>query len=879
MKIPELLAPAGSTESLVAAVRSGADAVYLGGPTFGARGYAKNFDRPGLLEAIAYAHLRDVRVYVTVNTLVLDREMNDAAEFLFFLYESGADAVLIQDYGVASVAREIVPDLPLHASTQMTIFNREGVEFAKKAGFSRVVLARELSFATISDIGKSPECRGIGLEMFVHGALCYSYSGQCLMSSFIGGRSGNRGLCAQPCRKPYTLVSGPMDAYGRPVSFSQVRTKGEYLLSTRDLSLYPILDRVVDLPVESLKIEGRMRSPRYVGTVIRIYREALDRIRAGDWKPTDEDEHDLALAFNRGFTRGYGGGARHDEIMGRDRPDHRGLFAGIVTSYDQARHLALVSLRSTITPKTGDGVVFREPRTETEIGLTIQHAVVATDKGILIALGERVSPGTQLYVTRISDPAGVSSLEAAGGGQEPPWIPVDVAVSWDDQKRPVISGRAFGKQGREVSGVFSGTPMSEALTRPLTTDTIRLQLSKTGGTPFRIEELAIAYPGGLFSPVGDLNRLRRGLFSALTRAIVTSWEPSPEDLTIARERLSGFKTVTMSPPVDGQEPRFNPMSLAVYVSGHQEAGAALAAGCDRVYFEPDPVDGFTAGWCSDRKDMAIPFEEIVQAIIFEIARLCNRFPGKVVWKWPLITDSGFIDVAISSLRKNAIQGLAGIMTDSPGIAEIIRNELPEISIYGSQGLNIFNHRSAMFHQYLFDMLTLSPELSRDDIRTLVATGRPRCRTMRFEVIVQGNADVLVSRDCLITGTRKGSPGCTPGDLPMFLGILDRTGRAFPIWTDWSCRTHLLNSSETCLADEIPWIESAGVASVAIDARRKPPRYSEEMVRLYREVMAGPRVDGRLKKNPGILGRIKELSLGGITAAHFRGSLLVPVPEE
>ena len=198
MKIPELLAPAGSSEALVAAVHAGADAVYLGGPSFGARGYAKNFDRPGLLEAIAYAHLREVRVYVTVNTLILDREMSNAAEFLLFLYESGADAVLIQDYGVASVAREIVPDLPLHASTQMTIHNREGVAFAKKTGFSRVVLARELSFATISDIGKSPECQGIGLEMFIHGALCYSYSGQCLFSSFIGGRSGNRGLCAQP---------------------------------------------------------------------------------------------------------------------------------------------------------------------------------------------------------------------------------------------------------------------------------------------------------------------------------------------------------------------------------------------------------------------------------------------------------------------------------------------------------------------------------------------------------------------------------------------------------------------------------------------------------------------------------------------------------
>jgi putative protease len=846
MKIPELLAPAGSRESLIAAVQAGADAVYLGGPAFGARGYAKNFDRPGLLEAISYAHLRDVRVYVTVNTLVLDREMGDAAEFLLFLYESGADAVLVQDYGVASVAREIVPGLPLHASTQMTIFNREGVEFAKKAGFSRVVLARELSFETITDIGKSPGCKGIGLEMFIHGALCYSYSGQCLMSSFIGGRSGNRGLCAQPCRKPYALVSGPMDAYGRPLSLSQVRTKGEYLLSTRDLSLYPVLDRVVGLPVESLKIEGRMRSPRYVGTVVRIYREALDRIGTGDWKPADEDEKELALAFNRGFTTGYAGGSLHDGIMGRDRPDHRGLFAGTVTSYDRARHLAVVALRSKTVLHKGDGVVFHEPGTCREIGMTIPQPLASTDKGTLIAVGERVTPGTLLYITRKSGPAPLTSQGPATRGQESPWIPVDVSVSWDDQKRPVISGRASGKNGREVTGVFTGTSMTEAQTRPLTTGTIRIQLSKTGGTPFQIRELAIAYPGGLFSPVSDLNMLRRGLFSALMRAIRASWEP---------------------------------LSLAVYASGSQEAGAALAAGCDRVYFEPDPPGGFTGGWCSDRKDMGIPYDEIVRSIIGEISRLCDRFPGKVVWKWPTITDPGFTGRAIPNLMKTTIQGLSGIMTDSPGVADRIHQELPEIPIFGGQGLNIVNSCSATFHQRLFDMLTLSPELSRNDIGPLVTGAGLDSRSHGFEVIVQGNADVLVTRDCLIAGT--GSGGCrySGGDVRMFHGIRDGTGRVFPEWTDWSCRTHLMNSSETCLADEIPWIGCSGVASVAIDARHKPPAYAEEMVRLYREAMDIARDDKRTQDLTGIVSRIRKISLGGITAAHFRGSLLVPVSGE
>lgn len=509
MKIPELLAPAGSRESLTAAIQAGADAVYLGGRGFGARGYAKNFDRSGLLEAISYAHLRDVRVYVTVNTLVLDSEIEELAEYLLFLYESGADAILVQDYGGVSVAREIVPDLPLHASTQMTIGNCEGVAFAKKQGFSRVVLARELSLQEITDIGTTPDCQGIGLEMFIHGALCYSYSGQCLLSSFIGGRSGNRGMCAQPCRKPYTFVRGAPDAYGRPLSLSPVRSEDRYLLSTRDLSLYPMLDSVVTLPVESLKIEGRMRSPRYVSTVVSIYRKALDAIREGRWAPSARGEHDLALAFNRGFTRGYAGGSRHREVMGRDRPGHRGLFAGTVFSYDPSGHHALVTLSGSSMPEKGDGVVFHDPGSARELGMNIQHPVIMNKKGFSLTVEEKVSPGTLLYITRRGRSES-AVLEHDRNNNEAPWIPVNISLIWDSQNRPVISGHSAGHQGKAVSFEYTGNQMPEAQNRPLTEETIRMQLSKTGGTPFHIRELTVTYPGGLFSPVGELNRLKKG---------------------------------------------------------------------------------------------------------------------------------------------------------------------------------------------------------------------------------------------------------------------------------------------------------------------------------------------------------------------------------
>ena len=287
--LPELLAPAGSPEAFRAAVAAGADAVYLSGRQFGARKFAKNFTDAEIEEAIQYAHARAVRVYVTVNTLIHDRELAGVAEYLVWLYSIGADAVLVQDIGVASLARRIVPDLPLHASTQLTIHSADGVKWAAEQGFSRVVLARELTLAEVNDIARETGHTGVGLEVFVHGALCYGYSGQCLLSSVIGGRSGNRGMCAQPCRKPYMLVTGDQDEYGCPVNLHPLPQPERFLLSPKDLCTYSHLPELVRTSVASLKIEGRMKSPEYVATVVSIYRRALDTIARGTWQPENED--------------------------------------------------------------------------------------------------------------------------------------------------------------------------------------------------------------------------------------------------------------------------------------------------------------------------------------------------------------------------------------------------------------------------------------------------------------------------------------------------------------------------------------------------------------------------------------------------------------
>lgn len=316
VQIPEILAPAGDFQSLIAAVENGADAVYLGGKAFNARAFAGNFDDEEMAKAIEYAHLRNVKIYVTVNILIDNSELKDALSYIKTLYDLGVDGLIVQDLGLSFLISRVLPNFPLHGSTQMTIHNREGAEFLAKMGFKRVVLARETSLEDISLINQDPI---IELEIFGHGALCICYSGQCLMSSLIGGRSGNRGRCAQPCRMTYTLV----DEKGKNAAEEGI---GEHLLSPRDLNALELLPEICRTGVSSLKFEGRMKRPEYVATVIRIYREALDRYKKNpeSFSVWAEEQKELAQIFNRDFTTGYLLNNPGRDLMSYKRPNNRG---------------------------------------------------------------------------------------------------------------------------------------------------------------------------------------------------------------------------------------------------------------------------------------------------------------------------------------------------------------------------------------------------------------------------------------------------------------------------------------------------------------------------------------------------------------------------
>ena len=442
--IPELLAPAGSMDALKAAVIAGADAIYLAGKNFSARYYAENFNRIEMEEAIDYSHLNGSKVYVTINTLIKDFELEKVAEYLIWLYKIGADAVILQDIGVAALCRDLVPKLDMHASTQMTINSLEEVKWAENFGFKRVVLSREMKVEEINEIAYFMKRNEIELEIFAHGALCYCYSGQCLLSSFIGGRSSNRGRCAQPCRKSYEFLKGDKDQYGKIRNQKSIPIKENYLLSTRDLSLYNNLEKIYNL-IDSIKIEGRMRLPEYVAIVVSIYRELLDSIVQGTGIHDEKDNYyKLKLAFNRNFTKGHLLETNKNLIMGRDAPGNRGLFIGLVSDYENKSKSTLINLKIPFKLEKGDGIVFIFPDKEQEYGMIIEKPPNYSGKKfdeITLKTKKVIPIGSKVYITR--DASLIKTAQKIIN-KETPSIPMDLNIKWDKENKLLLKGEFVG---------------------------------------------------------------------------------------------------------------------------------------------------------------------------------------------------------------------------------------------------------------------------------------------------------------------------------------------------------------------------------------------------------------------------------------------------
>lgn len=495
MRKPELLAPAGNREAFEAALAAGADAIYLGAGSFNARRNADNFDIDDLCAACRDAHLRGACVYLTANTLVFPGEMDDVLSMVTDAAEAGIDAAIVQDVGLMSVLRRELPELELHASTQMNVRGKRGIELAARLGCSRVTLARELSIEKVAELAEL----GVDLEVFVHGALCICQSGQCLLSSLIGGRSANRGLCAQPCRLPYRLV----DADGRKLA-----DEGQYLLSPRDLCGIEMIDRLIEANVASLKIEGRMKSPEYVSTVTAIYREAIDRawedVASYEVEPDAKDT--LAEAFNRGFTQGYLAGERGNDMMGYRRPNNRGVAVGRVTGYSAGK----VKLAASTDISVGDLLEFWTSKGR--VTYTVESSDTLKGETKYLGVREPVSVGDRVFRVRSAKLA-ADAQERTEAGMK---IPVSIDVHM--RKGEPLEITVHDGAGHEARAL--GPIVEEARTKSVTREDVIDHVGRLGATPFACEAWTVELDEGVGIGFSALHKTRTAALEAFEEALL-----------------------------------------------------------------------------------------------------------------------------------------------------------------------------------------------------------------------------------------------------------------------------------------------------------------------------------------------------------------------
>ena len=553
MKKIELLAPAGDEEALKAAIMAGANAVYMGGSRFGARAFAGNFEDDKLIDAVDYAHQMGVKIYITANTIIKDEEIGDFLNYIDFLYEIGVDAVILQDLGMIDIISKRIPDLELHASTQMTASTAQDVLFLKELGVSRVVLSRELSYDEISAIKTETN---IEVEAFVHGALCVSYSGKCLFSSMNGMRSGNRGMCAQPCREPYkaTVENKPL-------------LDKEYVFSTKDLNTLDILEDLIDAGIDSLKIEGRMKRSEYVFAVTSAYRQAIDNvIMKHEPSISSLDMNysavELDKVFNRDFTKGYIGQDKGSKIMNHKFQKYVGKPVAKVIEYDRKSKRLILELLDTLTK--GDGL-----NTGEFVGRILKKDAIvkSADKGEIIAIDsiKKFEPGFIVYKT--FDKIFMDDVSSRMSRVKK--IPIKAFVEIRNNNYPsLILNDYKGNTGEYKLEEYTTT----ALNKPTTRESIIDQIQKMGDTPFFVDSIEVSVDENIFIPIKTLNLLRREAVSLLI-----------ESQSNSNKRVVESKSEFNPAKITHSKKSKKELKWSVLIHKQEQFEAAIKFNVDRVY--------------------------------------------------------------------------------------------------------------------------------------------------------------------------------------------------------------------------------------------------------------------------------------------------------
>jgi putative protease len=803
-KKPELLAPAGSWAALEAAVNSGADAVYLGGTNFGARAFADNFDRDSIKHAVRFAHLRMVKIYVTVNTLVDDSEMKDLAGYLVFLSNTGVDGIIVQDMGVIRLARRIVPELPLHASTQMTVTSSAGVRFAAANGMCRVVPARELSLVELKDAVK----QGVEIESFIHGALCVCYSGQCLMSSLIGGRSGNRGNCAQPCRMAYSLV----DAAGNDVLSG--RGVGPYLLSPKDLNTLNVLPQLIDSGVCSFKIEGRMKRPEYVATVVGAYRRSIDSFFCGAYSVNDDDKRDVEQIFNRGVSTAYLCDRPGKNMMSPLRPDNRGVRIGTVVKVDSLRHEADIQLEDTL--RVSDGVEFSSHKRES-VGTTVTRlsvngaaaayassgsiASVAVPRGVRVGMTAFKTIDVEL-MARAARFYGECSLRR---------VPVDMTVKARLGEPLELTLRDHeGRIGRAQTVLNA----EKALNRPLDETAVRRQVERLGTTAYCMGRLEVELDEGIIVPASEINEVRRKACRSLDEARLGAF------VSAGRAHVdedASLRMVSVSERVQNDSSARAKPELTVWIDTLDKAEAALRGDADWLIFGGDRFSSKDRTWDEYGRALEIAHKK---------GKKCAFSTSRIIKE----RDENKLSVLFKTFDSFAPDAL---YVHNLSVWQLARENGMAVPLWADASLNVFNSQSLEFwKENGAGGAVVSLELNMSQIERLA-----RKKILPLECLVHGLIEMMVSEYC--------APGSWLGRIDkgscVFacqkdLFLSDRTGARFLLKGDQHCRMHVLNSRELCMIDRLQRFVKAGIARVRIDARTMNAAETEKLTRAYRSAL-------------------------------------------
>ena len=545
----ELLAPVGDWNCLKAAVQNGADAVYFGVEQFNARMYAANFNVEDMKQVIEYCKLRNVKTNLTLNTLLENCEFDNAVDLAKEAYKTGVDAIIVQDLGLAKYLIDNIPGLPIHASTQMTVHNLQGVLKLEKLGFDRVVLSRELSCEEIEYICKN--CK-VEIETFIHGALCICYSGQCLFSSVVGGRSGNRGKCAGPCRLPYELISENAETHER-----KSIDKG-YLLSTKDLCGIAYLPRLVQAGVKCFKIEGRMKSPEYVATVTRIYRKYIDMVLNNyDFIIDEKDINDLMQVFNRGgFSDGHLDSKHNRNLIFPEKPSNMGIYLGTIKKYNSNKGHITLQLEEDL--ELGDSISVSNEASkylvsELMIKNVNQKKVSANTEVTIGRMKGNIKVGDKVY--RISSKALSDFAKASYDNCENKKIPLNCTVTI--KKNTPISMEISTNKNTCYNELYSSIYVKEisnmipidALKTPISVERVVKQISKTTNTPFSFENITVLLDDGLYVPsISTLNELRRTALEKVEQEILSRAKKTLLDLS-----KKSKESITYTPNVKNPE--------------------------------------------------------------------------------------------------------------------------------------------------------------------------------------------------------------------------------------------------------------------------------------------------------------------------------------